>query len=61
MTVHTPHAVCVIIPCVVHTCREEREAWIKAKYERNEFLSDLPESTLTFSEVCVCVHVCECV
>jgi Arf-GAP/GTPase/ANK repeat/PH domain-containing protein 1/3 len=30
--------------------REEREAWIKAKYERNEFLSDLPESTLTFSE-----------
>lgn len=31
--------------------REEREVWIRAKYERKEYLADLPSSTLTLGEV----------
>ena len=31
--------------------REEREVWIRAKYERKEYLADLPASSLTLGEV----------
>ena len=31
--------------------REDREVWIRTKYEKKEYLADLPSSTLTLGEV----------
>ena len=31
--------------------REDREGWIRSKYEKKEYLADLPSSTLTLGEV----------
>ena len=31
--------------------REDREVWIRSKYEKKEYLADLPSSTLTLGEV----------
>ena len=36
-----------MLPC----CREEREVWIRAKYEKKEYLADLPTGKLTLGEV----------
>ena len=33
--------------------REEREAWIRAKYEKKEFLVDLPSSEMSVAEVSI--------
>ena len=42
--------------------REEREAWIRAKYEKKEFLADLPSSEMSVAEVSInlyrrCIYI----
>ena len=38
--------------------REEREAWIRAKYEKKEFLADLPSSEMSVAEVSINLYRC---